>query len=343
MSWYRKKIIRNSEFIDLRFFKSMVAMGIINAMVGYYYSDRNIRYIVNNKELKDYLLSMGIDPDSIVPVTEMSDYRIIIGSNIISPFQRIKIDIFLLRILGLVKFKCFVHDLHFLSKKKVISVEFKKPNIYFKSFIYKSVIRFADYIYVDSIFVKRQVSLFFNKKSEIKVLKRVFNFTNNQLDSIDKLNKSYDYFLPLSNRSYKGLWGLSKLKFEDKNASVLIDERFFDQAKSLLSKNNPNLVFQKTDTKTDFGLSTAYKSSKATISLSLYEGFGYIPYEACFFKSIPIVLNRTAYIEVPTNTFFKINSIKSMVIKSISSLEFNHNMSLIAKKHIVKRNNTRIK
>ena len=73
MSWYRKKIIRNSEFIDLRFFKSMVAMGIINAMVGYYYSDRNIRYIVNNKELKDYLLSMGIDPDSIVPITEMSD------------------------------------------------------------------------------------------------------------------------------------------------------------------------------------------------------------------------------------------------------------------------------
>lgn len=56
MSWFRGKIIRNSEFIDLRFFKSMVAMGIINAMVGYYYLDRNIRYIVNNEELKDYLL-----------------------------------------------------------------------------------------------------------------------------------------------------------------------------------------------------------------------------------------------------------------------------------------------
>ena len=47
----------------------------------------------NVKESADYLLSMGIDPDSIVSVTEMSDYRIIIGSNIISPFQRIKIDI----------------------------------------------------------------------------------------------------------------------------------------------------------------------------------------------------------------------------------------------------------
>lgn len=337
MSWFRGKIIRNSEFIDLRFFKSMVAMGIINAMVGYYYLDRNIRYIVNNEELKDYLLSMGIDPDSIVLLTKMTDYRIIIGSTIISPFQRIKIDVLLLRILGLIKFKCFVHDLHFLSKKKVISVEFKKPDIYFKSFIYKSVIRFADHIYVDSIFVKRQLSLFFNKKSEVKVLKRVFSFTKNQIDSISKLNKSYDYFLSLSNRSYKGLWGLSKLKFEDKNATVLIDKRFFDQAKSLLSKNNPNLVLKKTDTKTDFGLSKAYKSSKATISLSLYEGFGYIPYEACFFKSVPIVLNRTAYNEVPTNTFFKIDGIKSMVIKSISSLNFNHNMSLIAKKHIVKR------
>ncbi|MDD2303654.1 MAG: hypothetical protein PHP53_03075 [Prolixibacteraceae bacterium] len=324
------------EIIDLRIFhNSKEALGLLNAMAGYYYFDSKIKYIVNKKWMTDFLLDQQIPFLNIVHINSFFDLKIIYGSTVILPIQRSKIDIILLRLFRQIKLTTFVHDLHFLSKQDLLKKEFVGKNIFLKKYIYLFVIYFTDNILVNSDIVKRQLKIILKKDSVRNTLKRVFLLDKSESDSNKKENRTIDYFLPLSTREYKGIWVLDRLIFENKNSTILVDDKYFNKVNSLLIIKNPYIKIIKRDLTKDSDLAKAYSSSKATLCLSRYEGFGYIPYEASSFGSIPFVFNCSAYIEIPDDVFLKLRIAKNVIIPTLDHLLFTDKMEVYSRKHIV--------
>lgn len=324
------------ELIDLRiFYNSNNAFGLLNAMVGHFYLDSKIKYIINKKWMIDFLLENNIPIQNIIHINSFFDLKKIFGNTVILPIQRSKFDIILLRLLCLISLTTFVHDLHFLSKQSLLKREFVGKYFFIKKYIYLFVIFYADKILVNSDIVKRQLKILLKKDSEKNTLKRVFLLDKSEYVITTKGIRAIDYFIPLNTREYKGFWALDKIVFENQNSTLLIDEKYYVKAKNILIAKNPYIEIVKMDLSLDSYLAKAYSISKATLCLSRYEGFGYIPYEACSFGSIPFVFECSAYIEVPDDVFLKLKIAENVEIPSLNNFLFTDKMEEYSKNHII--------
>jgi len=304
-------------------------------MSGYFYSDPQIKYLVNKNWMVEFLLDHNIPIKNIVFVNSFMDLKKIFGYSVILPIQRSKLDILALRFLRRIQLKTFIHDLHFMSTNNLLKKEFVGKKIALKRYIYLIVIHSVDQIFVNSNLVKRQVMILLKKESTLKSIKRVFVFNKNEYNEIKNVNKTIDYFIPLSDRDYKGFWVLDRIKFEKPDAKVLVDKKYFDRAEKLLRKKNPNIRLLMRDLSLDIALAKTYSSSTATLCLSRFEGFGFLPYEAGSFGSIPIVFDCSAYIEVPDEVFLKLKIGDNIGIPSVDHLSFPKGTKKYSNEHIV--------
>jgi hypothetical protein len=203
-----------------------------------------------------------------------------------------------------------------------------------KRLIYILVIRYADEILVDSRLVQRQTKKLYHRNSTLICLKRIFFYDDYALTAPERPRKA-DYFIPLSGRKYKGGWALDRLQFEDPFSRVLVDSLHVDEVQQLIRPKNPHVEIVHRNLFPEAALIGAYKDSKATLCLSRHEGFGFIPYEAAFFGSTPIVLNCTTYIEVSRNAFVKLPLNNTISVPSANKLTPSIASQKLAKQHVV--------
>ena len=336
---------KKNSFIDLRIFNSNKARGMLNAMFGLYYVDMNIRYLIDSNWMY-YLLRANKIPDkNILYLNSFKSYIHLIGKNIILPFQRSCFDILIMKLLFLVSLSTFIHDLHFLSNRTLLKKEFSIDKNKFhkfllqklKFFYYIFIIYISNYLYVDSKYVKRQIISIFKMESSLVPLKRIF--LRSDIISINQPNvnsRKYDYYIPLTELKYKGLWALHKLVFENTTATVVLDSKFYDLASSILLRRNKYLNLLWEDLSHDSGLIEVLSNSKSTLCLSRYEGFGFVPHEARFFGSIPIVFNCSSFIEKPSDFFIKINlSNNTVFVPDIRNITNLYNFNNYENNHII--------
>jgi len=319
-----------NKYIDLRILRSDNAAGIMNACIGLYHRNQEIMYIHNYEHIKT-LDKYKIPKSNRLEIKTWRSYTSICFTEVILPLQRPSIDVFLLSLLGVVELSSFVHDLHFLIDKPLLRKEFQIDKLsYLKKVIYLLTMKYVKHVYVDSLLVKRQLASVFNIDAERVNLLRVFDSEDYQI--IESQAKKYDYFIPSSQRLYKSLWALERIYFESPNPIVVVPKGYSHKVSAGLIKNNPNIKVYEKDTTSDANLIECYRESRYTLTLSRYEGFGFTPYEAGYFNSIPIVLNCSSYIEIPGNVFLKINLSPKIFIPS--SLPKNISYSKLCKEHV---------
>ena len=309
-------------YIDLRFFHNSKAYGILNSIIGYGIFNTDIKYIVKGDFLISYLKDKGIDEERIVLSHWIFQLKVIRGCTIISPIQRFSADSLLLRVFGIIKLQIFVHDLHFLSKNTLLKSEFSGFKSKLKSSLYLFNILHNDGVLVFSHLVQRQLNFFFNIKSFKVTAKRVFYLDEIDLKSVRDIPKQFDYFIPLTDLNYKGLWALDKLIFDKKDALILVNKKYLSIVKEKLVLKNVKIKVVSATIESDLELAKAYAISKVTLCLSRFEGFGFMPYEAAFFNSIPVVLNYTSYVEIPDDVFLKIKNDKLITIPCSDHISF---------------------
>lgn len=309
-------------YIDLRFFYNSKAYGILNSMIGYGIFNTDIKYIVKGDFLISYLKDKGIDEERLVASNWIFHLKVIRGSIIISPIQRFSADSLILRVFGIIKLQIFVHDLHFLSKNILLKSEFSGFKSKLKSSVYLFNILHNDGVLVFSYLVQRQLKYLFNINSFKVTAKRVFYLEEFDLHAVRDISHQFDYFIPLTDLNYKGLWALDKLIFEKKDALILVNKKFLSIAKEKLLLKNAKIKVVAATIDSDLELAKAYSISKVTLCLSRFEGFGFMPYEAAFFNSIPVVLNYTSYVEIPDNIFLKIKNYKLITIPCSDHISF---------------------
>ena len=283
-------------YIDMRAFRSIQAIGMINAMVGFYFSRRNTYLLIKEADfdMEKKLLEAGIPTTNLIAVSSLLNVNIKKNGVVVLPFQRISLELVLLRMASKIKVWTFVHDLHFLSRRKLLQDDRGFFPKFVRKLVYIFTIKFCDQILCDSLLVQKQVKRIFNRESKKVRLLRLF-----QKSIVERIVESrrFDYFIKLDAREYKGFWALPWLVFDDKSPVVAIEEQFFDRAVKVLADVNPDATFVKVNTKSDADLVRVYKSSKAVLYLSRHEGFGFVPYEAGFFGAVPIVLCCSTYIQ----------------------------------------------
>lgn len=291
--------------IDLRIFRNASALGLLNAMAGYFHVDPNVRYLVNQPWMVVFLRRQRIPDTHIVPVHGLRDLLALRRCTVVLPLQRARIDVIVLRLLGLITLKTFVHDFHFLSRRPLLAMEFSGRTAAIKRALYLLVIRHADGILVDSRLVQRQVRRLFHRESSLVALKRIF-VRDDTAAAPAAQPPAVDYFIPLSGRRYKGSWALDRLEFENPRSRVLVDSSRAAEVRRLIARRNPHVEVIHRDLRPEAALIAAFKAARATLCLSRHEGFGFAPYEAAFFGSVPVVLNCTTYIEVAREAFVKL-------------------------------------
>jgi glycosyltransferase involved in cell wall biosynthesis len=320
--------------IDMRVFTDLSARGMINAMIGESTNDDSINYLAHDAGIIKLLIENQIENKRIISIENLKKLTKCPNSKylIISPLQRFKSDILLMRIFRIIEIGTFVHDLHYLSRREALKSEFLGFTKKLKKYVYNFNIFIADILFVDSALVSRQIKKIFNRDTIRVDIKRVF--ISEAKEKIAN-SKKFDYYLSLNNRFYKGLWALNKIHFEQSDAKILIDMRFYDIIQKELFRNNPGLKIYIQDLDSDTELQNAYKNSTATIYLSRHEGFGFVPYEAAFFNSIPITLNCTTYLEISKSILKKLPLQKIISIPKLSDIERNIEFQNLARKHIV--------
>jgi hypothetical protein len=326
--------IQTASFIDFRILSSAKARGLINAMIGYKLIDPEVVYLVNQLWQKELLLENGVKRDKIVEVNRIADLRVISGGHVILPIQRARIDILILRLLRRISLAAFVHDLHFLSRRSLLRKEFRGRFDLLKKYVYSFSIKYVDEILVDSRLVQRQVRRIYNRTSKIVKLMRVFSIDSTRGSNSPAKVRDIDFFIPLSDCDYKGLWALSKLVLMDKSARILVNNIFLDRAEAFILKKNPCCTVIGVNLSSDTQLSEAYGRSKCTLVLSRHEGFGFSPFEAAAFGSSPIVLNCSSFIEVSKSCFYKIKILDEMLIESSHQYPIRAEAVELAKQHI---------
>jgi hypothetical protein len=295
-------IYRDSYIIDMRILKDRKSFGLLNSTVGLQNIFKGIRYLVNQEWSKDLLINSGIDPSLIILSKNPFIDFLYIGYQIVFPIQKPNLLFKILSFFNLITTHIIVHDLFYLSGNKLLKNEFNGIASEIKKIYYNHTIKNANYLYSFSTLVKRQLFLKFHKKCKLIDNQRIFLINKN----INNCNKKYDFFLPLSDRIYKGFWILDRIYFKDSDVVLCINSKYYEYAKSILQKNNPSIKFVSLDLKTDESLVEVYKCSKFTLCLSRFEGFGFSPFEAATFESIPVVLNISAMIELDKNLFNKL-------------------------------------
>jgi hypothetical protein len=320
--------------IDMRIFKNINALGLLNAMLGYRYVNPGIIYLVNKSWMFDFLRLHQVPDEQIVSISGLRDLINLRKLTIILPMQRPRMDIIFLYFLGCIRVKTFVHDLHFLSRRPLLAIEFADPTFFIKRLIYLLAIRFSDEIFVDSNLVRRQVMKVFNRNSTLVILIRYF--LSNDVSSVRvHEDVSFDYFIPLGSLRYKGIWALDRLLFDDPFSRILVDSSKAEEVHRLVSARNPHVVIIHRDLRSETALSSAFRDARATLCLSRHEGFGFAPYEAAFFGSIPVVLNCSAYLEVPRGVFVKLPLGKIIPVPMSSNLASNMAFQVLAKRHVL--------
>lgn len=320
--------------IDLRIFRNANALGLLNAMAGYFHVDPVVRYLVDQHWMSEFLRRQKIPDTQIVHVTGLGDLLALRRWTIILPLQRARLDMVVLRLLGLITLKTFVHDFHFLSRRPLLAMEFSGRAAAVKRAIYLMVIRHADGILVDSRLVQRQVRRLFHRDSTLVTLKRIFVRDDIGPVAGDQPPR-VDYFIPLSGRRYKGSWALDRLQFENPRSRVLVDSSHADEVRRLIGPRNPQVEIVHRDLRPEAALIGAFRDARATLCLSRHEGFGFAPYEAAFFGSIPVVLNCTTYIEVPREAFVKLPLAAPITVPAADRLLPGPAMQALANRHVV--------
>ena len=285
-------------YFDMRLFKGIAARGMINASIALLITNPNIRILINpnNDQLIDLILRHGIDEDRLIKGRIILMSFKFYSSTIILPFQRALPDVAVMAMLNFVTLETFVHDLHFLSRRALLTPNVSGLTHGFKKAWYLATIFLARTIYVDSTLVRRQIRLLF-KRETIKVpIQRVF--LSSDAGSSHEVKRDLDYLIKLDGREYKGHWCLDALRFGNPTAIVGVEKGFFPEVKRILLAENPNLVLKPVDVLSDADLISAYRRSVNVLCLSRHEGFGFLPYEAAFFGSNSIVLRCSSFIEV---------------------------------------------
>lgn len=285
-------------YFDMRLFRGIAARGMINASIALLFNNPNIKILINphNGELVDLILRHGIDEDRLIKVRVNMMSLKFYSSTIILPFQRALPDVAVMAMLNFVKLETFVHDLHFLSRRALLAPNASVLTHRLKIAWYLVTIFLARRIYVDSTLVQRQIRLIFKRETVKFPIQRVF--LSGDADSSNDVSRDMDYLIKLDAREYKGHWCLAALRFGNTQATVGVEADFFHEVKKILLIENPNLIIEKVDVLSDADLIAAYRRSVNVLCLSRHEGFGFLPYEAAFFGSNPIVLRCSSFIEV---------------------------------------------
>lgn len=325
---------QTASFIDFRILSSPRARGLINAMAGYRLIDPSVLYLVNQQWQIELLLNSGVKREKIVEVAGIGDLRVISGGHVILPIQRARLDVLILRLLGKISLTAFVHDLHFLSRRALLRKEFRGRLDLFKKYYYSLCIKGVDEILVDSRFVQRQVRYIYNKPSKIVQLIRVFSINLPSDGEVLSHVRDFDFFIPLTDCDYKGMWALEKLFFKSKPSRILVNIIFSDKVGALIRKRNPHCDVVGVDLSSDSKLALAYSRSKCTLILSRHEGFGFSPYEAISFGSSPIVLNHSSFIEVGIDCFHKKSSSEDISIEAPDQYPMPPGAKRLALRHI---------
>lgn len=320
--------------IDLRIFRNDHATGLLNAMAGYFHVDPTVRYLVDQSWMGEFLRRQKIPDTHILPIDGLHDLIALRRWTIILPLQRARLDIVVLRLLGLITLKTFVHDFHFLSHRPLLAMEFPGLVAVVKRAVYLMVIRHADEILVDSRLVQRQVRRLFHRNSTLVCLKRIF-VCNDLVSIATDRCRSVDYFIPLSGRGYKGTWALERLQFENPFSRILVDSSHVEDVERLIGAKNPHVEIVHRDLRPEAALIDAFRDARATLCLSRHEGFGFVPYEAAFFGSVPVVLNCTTYIEVPGDAFIKLPLDKTINVPPSDTLAPRIATQELAMRHVI--------
>lgn len=326
--------MRTRSFIDFRILSSPEARGLINAMIGYKAIDPNVFYLVNQLWQKDLLLDNGVKGDKIIQVNFISDLKVILGCKVILPIQRARVDILFLRLMRRISLAAFVHDLHFLSRRALLRKEFAGRSSFVKKYVYSFFINYVDEILVDSSLVQRQLKRVYNRPSKIVNLVRIFSLDSAKGSSGPSNARDIDFFIPLSNCDYKGLWALSKVIFKDASVRILVNSEFLHRAEAFIRKRNLFCTIIGADLSSDMQLSAAYGRSKCTLVLSRHEGFGFSPFEAAAFGSSPIVLNCSSFIEISKDCFYKLKVSDEIQVESSRQYPIRAEAAELARQHI---------
>ena len=292
--------------VDLRILQDLGAKGLTNAMIGLYFQKENeISFITDNHDVKDYLIKFGVKGNDIYKSDLASYKKLFFGElRLVMPIQRALLRDIMLSFCGLLKFDIFIHDFHFLSKRKLLLTNENFFTKKIKKLYYFLTISVSREIYCDSTLVQRQIKKLLQRNAKMVKLVRIFkksSIPNNLPET-----KPHDYLIKLDVRSYKAEWALNKLKFRDKTARVAIDKNFFYEARKIIRQKNPFLNLIPVELHTDSQLIKAFQNSKVFLCLSRHEGFGYLPHEAQYFGCKSLVLKTTAFLGDDSD-FFKVH------------------------------------
>lgn len=280
--------------IDLRLFKLTGASGMKNACFGLLGSGFFSGFLASNAFKKKYCHEL--DDYIFNPKQKKNNGRTVV----ILPFPRMDIRHLTVLVNPKKTLGCFVHDLHIFSRHSLMREEFPFNLKYFiRKFVFWLTIKICKEIYVDSVYVQRQLRIIFRKDSKVVRLKRpkstFVGFST---------TKTHDVFLPLEHRKYKCSWILDNLRFSGR-VTVLAPkglEKEGDYLKSL----NSNISVDYVETRSNQEFYGAIAKCRFILITSRFEGFGFLPMEAVQLGTVPIVLNRTAFKELPNWSCIKV-------------------------------------
>jgi|SaaInlStandDraft_1057018.scaffolds.fasta_scaffold81561_1 hypothetical protein len=283
-----------SKVVDFRVLKNQASKGLVASCIGLSFTFDHPYFLCDAEWQCSELKMAGVSDDRIMNF--FSFFKLLMSGEkleVIAPIQRPKVDTIILKVLGYIKLSTCVHDLFYRSNQKLLKMEFQSYFFLLKRLIYDITIKNVDEIYAFSKIVERQIKIVF-KRTAVKIdNKKLLPVRTNYGD------RGYDFYVILSNRKYKGFWKINDIRFP-KGSVVAINENYRDR---INFGDDIDVVL--IDDSDEEHLAS-YQNSKCVVAVSRYEGFGFVPFEAGYYGAIPIILNCSAMIELPSEYFIKL-------------------------------------
>ena len=225
----------------------------------------------------------------------------------------------------------FIHDLISLN----FPYQHKFQYLYFK-FLVPIILNNSKRLIAISDFTQREIYKFYNISDRQKIIV-IKNGVDHVKDSstllsdkfVDEISNKNEYLLSIgASYSHKNierlLVAMSKPTLRDEKIIIVGKPcSYYEHIKNRFSNNSgKNIIFL--DYVNDEILSSLYKKAKLHIYLSLYEGFGFPPAEAKFYKTESLISKQPALEEIYGSLCEKaeptdVNEIENKIIECLNS------------------------
>lgn len=222
-----------------------------------------------------------------------------------------------------------IHDISLKVNKKFCNGIKERIKIFWPRIQYWVAVKFADKLFTDSEFQKKEIEREYKTKREIYVVFCGWQhmYSIEESNAVDKYNlKKYDYYFAVAtrakNKNFK--WIIEASKYNKDSTFVIagkLDSKFFADSVKLDEQCNIITLGYVDDSE----MKNLMHYCKAFIYPSLYEGFGIPPLEALSVGAkaivaksscLPEIYEDTVYYIDPENARVKLNELLNRKIES---------------------------